>query len=121
MAMTTSFMQPPRVLEGAESNPFQTDPAQRSREALSYSFFCAHSLLVHLQSDPGVGVPQQLLSCLEVNALLPKHDGEPVAEGMPIRLVMPSSASAGRLYRFKSMLIVPDWPACKESEVGVTV
>jgi hypothetical protein len=27
-------------------------------------------------------VPQQLLSCFEVNTLLPKHDGEPMAEGV---------------------------------------
>jgi hypothetical protein len=46
-------------------NPFkQTAYGQ----ALSYPFFGAHSLLVHLQSDPGIGVPQQLLSCFEVNA-----------------------------------------------------
>ena len=49
-------------------------------EALSYPFFCAYSLLVHLQGDPGVSVSQQLLGRLEVNTLLPKHDGESVAE-----------------------------------------
>jgi hypothetical protein len=78
--------------EGAESSLLQAD---LEGQVLSHSFFLPHSLLVHLQSDSGVGVSQQLLGRLEVNALLPKHDGEPMTEGVKADPL--SDSNAGRI------------------------
>jgi len=53
--MIAAFMQPPRVLKGAESSPSKETP---NSQVLSYPFFLSYNLLVDLERDATVGMPQ---------------------------------------------------------------
>ena len=76
MVLIAAFRRSPSVLKGAEMGYPQKDPIG---QILGYTFFLTYSLLVDILRDATVGMAQEFLCRLEVDALLPQRGCQPIA------------------------------------------